>query len=109
MAGGFLCFVPADAAPSWFIAEWQERLGRTKPLLLSDLRPNEKLMLRAGTLIYERAEAKSRRWTTHYSRASPSRSHAASVVSRVGHAHPARKARAAASRRTEASVLRGML
>jgi hypothetical protein len=34
-------------------AEWQDRLGRTKPLLLSDLRPNEKVMLRAGTLIHE--------------------------------------------------------
>ena len=28
-------------------------LGRTKPLLLSDQRPNEKVMLRAGTLIHE--------------------------------------------------------
>jgi Zn-dependent peptidase ImmA (M78 family) len=34
-------------------AEWQDRLGRTKPLMLSDLRPNEKVMLRAGTLIHE--------------------------------------------------------
>ena len=32
-------------------AEWPERLGQTKPLLLSDLRPNEKVMLRAGPLI----------------------------------------------------------
>ena len=34
-------------------AEWQERLGRTKPLLLSDLRSNEKVILGAGTLIHE--------------------------------------------------------
>ena len=34
-------------------AEWQDRLGRTKPLLLSDLRPNGKVMSRAETLIHE--------------------------------------------------------
>jgi Zn-dependent peptidase ImmA (M78 family) len=38
-------------------AEWQDRLGRTKPLLLSDLRPNEKVMLRAGTLIHEQGRS----------------------------------------------------
>lgn len=36
-------------------AEWQDRLGRTKPLLLSDLRSNEKVMSRAGILIHEQA------------------------------------------------------
>ena len=66
-------------------AEWQDRLGRTKPLLLSDLRPNEKVMLRGGTLEFtNRAEAKSMQWTTHFSRAWRSRSHAGSA----SHARP---------------------
>jgi Zn-dependent peptidase ImmA (M78 family) len=35
-------------------AEWHDRLGRTKPLLLSDLHTNEKVVMsRAGTLIQE--------------------------------------------------------
>ena len=34
-------------------AEWQERLGRTKPLLLSDLRPNGNVLMRAEKLIHE--------------------------------------------------------
>lgn len=33
--------------------EWKECLGRTRPLLLSDLRPNGQVMMRAQTLIYE--------------------------------------------------------
>jgi Zn-dependent peptidase ImmA (M78 family) len=33
--------------------EWKERLGRTRPLLLSDLRPNDKVMMRAQSMIYE--------------------------------------------------------
>ena len=33
--------------------EWKECLGRTRPLLLSDLRPNGKVMMRAQTMIYE--------------------------------------------------------
>jgi Zn-dependent peptidase ImmA (M78 family) len=40
-------------------AEWQDRLGRTKPLLLSDLRPNEKVMSRAGTLIHEQGKGET--------------------------------------------------
>lgn len=38
-------------------AEWRDRLGRTKPLLLSDLRPTGKVMLRAGTLIREQGRS----------------------------------------------------
>ena len=34
--------------------EWKERLGRTRPLLLSDLRPDGKVMMRAQSMIYER-------------------------------------------------------
>ena len=34
-------------------AEWHDRLGRTKPLLLSDLRPNRTVLMRAETLIRE--------------------------------------------------------
>jgi len=33
--------------------EWKECLGRTRPLLLSDLRPNGQVMMRAQTQIYE--------------------------------------------------------
>jgi Zn-dependent peptidase ImmA (M78 family) len=33
--------------------EWKDCLGRTRPLLLSDLRPNAQVMMRAQTLIYE--------------------------------------------------------
>jgi Zn-dependent peptidase ImmA (M78 family) len=33
--------------------EWKECLGRTRPLLLSDLRPNGKVMMRARSMIYE--------------------------------------------------------
>ena len=34
-------------------AEWQQRLGRTKPLLLSDLRPNGNVLMRPEMLIHE--------------------------------------------------------
>jgi len=33
--------------------EWKQCLGRTRPLLLSDLRPNGKMMIRAQSMIYE--------------------------------------------------------
>jgi Zn-dependent peptidase ImmA (M78 family) len=33
--------------------EWKDCLGRTRPLLLSDLQPNGQVMMRAQTLIYE--------------------------------------------------------
>jgi hypothetical protein len=33
--------------------EWRECLGRTRPLLLSDLRPNGRVMMRAQSMIYE--------------------------------------------------------
>lgn len=33
--------------------EWKECLGRTRALLLSDLRPNGKVMMRAQSMIYE--------------------------------------------------------
>jgi Zn-dependent peptidase ImmA (M78 family) len=33
--------------------EWRESLGRTRPLLLSDLRPNGRVIMRAQTMIYE--------------------------------------------------------
>ena len=39
-------------------AEWHERLGRTKPLLLSDLRPNGTVLMRAETLIREQGKAR---------------------------------------------------
>jgi Zn-dependent peptidase ImmA (M78 family) len=34
-------------------AEWQDRLSRNKPLLVSDLRPNNRVMSRAATLVRE--------------------------------------------------------
>ena len=37
--------------------EWEQRLGRSRPLHLSDLRPNAQVMMRAQTLIYEQGEA----------------------------------------------------
>jgi Zn-dependent peptidase ImmA (M78 family) len=40
-------------------AEWQERLGRTKPLLLSDLRPNKAVMLRAETLVHQQGRGEA--------------------------------------------------
>jgi hypothetical protein len=36
--------------------EWKGCLGRTRPLLLSDLRPNGQVMVRACTLIYEQGK-----------------------------------------------------
>ena len=36
--------------------EWRECLGRTRSLLLSDLRPNGRVMMRAQTKIYEQSE-----------------------------------------------------
>jgi hypothetical protein len=33
--------------------EWKECLGRARPLLLSDLRPNGRVMMRAQSMIYE--------------------------------------------------------
>jgi Zn-dependent peptidase ImmA (M78 family) len=33
--------------------EWKDCLGRTRPLLVSDLRPNGQVMMRAQTLLYE--------------------------------------------------------
>jgi hypothetical protein len=36
--------------------EWQECLGRTRPLLLSDLRPNGRVMMRAQTMIYDQGK-----------------------------------------------------
>jgi Zn-dependent peptidase ImmA (M78 family) len=40
-------------------AEWKERLGRTRPLLLSDLQPNRKVLMRAQTLIYEQGRGET--------------------------------------------------
>ena len=40
-------------------AEWHERLGRTKPLLLSDLRPNRTVLMRAETLIHEQGRSEA--------------------------------------------------
>ena len=40
-------------------AEWHDRLGRTKPLLLSDLRPNRTVLMRAETLIREQGRGES--------------------------------------------------
>jgi len=39
--------------------EWQDRLGRTKPLLLSDLRPNGKVISRAESLIHEQGRGEA--------------------------------------------------
>jgi hypothetical protein len=39
--------------------EWQECLGRTRPLLLSDLRPNGQVMMRAQTMICEQGRSES--------------------------------------------------
>jgi Zn-dependent peptidase ImmA (M78 family) len=40
-------------------AEWHARLGRTKPLLLSDLRPNRTVLMRAETLIREQGKGEA--------------------------------------------------
>jgi len=39
--------------------EWQERLGRNRPLLSSDLRPNGRVMMRAQTMIYEQGRSET--------------------------------------------------
>ncbi len=39
--------------------EWKECLGRTRPLLLSDLRPNGQVLMRAQTLIYEQGRSEA--------------------------------------------------
>jgi Zn-dependent peptidase ImmA (M78 family) len=39
--------------------QWEECLGRTRPLLLSDLRPNGQVMMRAQTLIYQQGRNES--------------------------------------------------
>ena len=39
--------------------EWQECLGRTRPLLLSDLQPNGRVMMRAQTKIYEQGRSET--------------------------------------------------
>ena len=39
--------------------EWKERLGRTRPLLLSDLRPNGRVMMRAQPMIYEQGRSEA--------------------------------------------------
>jgi Zn-dependent peptidase ImmA (M78 family) len=39
--------------------EWKECLGRTRPLLLSDLRPNGRVMMRAQTIIYEQGRSET--------------------------------------------------
>lgn len=41
----------------WVHDVWKECLGRTKPLLLSDLRPNGQVMLRAQSLMYEQGRS----------------------------------------------------
>ena len=85
-------------------AEWQDRLGRTKPLLLSDLRPNGRVMSRAETLDsrtgQRRGRCGGRRAVRERRRAN--RTPLRGLACR--HAHPARKARAAASSRTNAAV-----
>ena len=43
--------------------EWQERLGRTRPLLVAELRPNDRVMMRA--------ESKSRSVASQLAAASP--------------------------------------
>jgi hypothetical protein len=40
--------------------EWKGCLGRTRPLLLSDLRPNGKVMMRAQSMIYEQGRNEAR-------------------------------------------------
>lgn len=40
--------------------EWKECLGRTRPLLLSELRPNGKVMMRAQSMIYEQCRNEAR-------------------------------------------------
>jgi Zn-dependent peptidase ImmA (M78 family) len=39
--------------------EWKECLGRTRPLLLSDLQPNVRVMKRAQTMIYEQGRSEA--------------------------------------------------
>ena len=40
--------------------EWKECLGRLRPLLLSDLRPNGQVMMRAQSMIYEQGRNEAR-------------------------------------------------
>ena len=40
-------------------AEWKEYFGRIRPLLLSDLRPNGKVLMRAQTLINEQGRGEA--------------------------------------------------
>jgi Zn-dependent peptidase ImmA (M78 family) len=40
--------------------EWKACLGRTRPLLLSDLRPNGKVMLRAQSMVYRQGRNEAR-------------------------------------------------
>jgi Zn-dependent peptidase ImmA (M78 family) len=39
--------------------EWQQRMGRSRPLLLSDLRANGRVMMRAQTMIYEQGKSET--------------------------------------------------
>jgi hypothetical protein len=41
------------------LGEWKECLGRTRPLLLSELRPNGRVMMRAQTMIYEQGRTEA--------------------------------------------------
>ncbi len=38
----------------WVHEGWKECMGRTRPLALTELRPNDRVMMRAQTMIYER-------------------------------------------------------
>lgn len=41
------------------LGEWKERMGRTRPLLLSELRPSGRVMMRAQTMIYEQSRTEA--------------------------------------------------
>ena len=87
--------------------EWKECLGRTRPLLLSDLRPNGKVMMRAQSMIYEqdRNEAGAVDDALFEEVAKPIARRFG--VSASSNAHSARKSGAAASAGATADVADG--
>jgi hypothetical protein len=86
--------------------EWKECLGRTRPLLLSDLQPNGQVTMRAQTLIHEQAATKLHRLTMRSSRMLQTNR---AAIWRVagGDAHPLGETRVAAPAGTTAELACG--
>jgi hypothetical protein len=69
VAGGLLRLLSVNAAPFGACRR------RTRPLLLSDLRPNGKVMMRAQTMIYQQGRSEGAAVEMLFSRASQNRWH----------------------------------